>query len=190
MIKIVVTGAYSTGKTTLVQDLADTLARRGVGLQVLPDISRTCPMPLNTDQTDDTTLWLIGSQISAEVAAAASGADVVLCDRGIPDILSHHLEVLGRRPERRVELLRAFLDEWVSTYDLLLLSRVDETIPVVADGLRVTDPAYRSLLDLYAAQVVEGRAASVTLPFGEPARLETALQAIARRLAASPAAAT
>src|SRR5438046_1871174 len=108
MIKVVVTGAYSTGKTTLVDVLAGALARDGISREVLPDISRRCPMPLNTSQTDDTTLWLIGSQVSGEVAAAATGAEVILCDRGIPDILSHHLEVLARRPERRVEMLRPF----------------------------------------------------------------------------------
>lgn len=181
--KVVVTGAYSTGKTILVGTLAAALADYGISCTVLSDVSRQCPMPLNTAQTGDGTLWLVGNQVSAEIEACAAGSDVVLCDRGVPDILAHHLEVLSRRPESRVELLRPFLEDWLSTYDLLLLSRVDEAIPILADGLRNPDAAYRTLLDGYAVDVVSGLARTVTLPFGDGVRLETSLQAVKRRLA-------
>ena len=183
MIKVIVTGAYSTGKTTLVGDLAAAVVQDGWTCEVLADLSRRCPLPLNTDQTDDTTLWLIGSQVAAEIEASARGVDVVLCDRGVPDILAHHLEVLSRRAEQRVELLRPFLDRWMATYDLMLFSRVDETIPIEADGLRSTEATYRTLLDGFAEVIVGRLPTTLTLPFGESARLATSRQAVMRRLA-------
>ena len=185
-IKVVVTGAYSTGKTTLVCDLALAIGRAGFSCEVLQDISRSCPLPLNVDQTDDTTLWLIGSQVAAEIAAMSGSPDVILCDRGIPDILAHHLDVLTRRSEERVELLRPFLLQWLDTYDLLLLSRVNEAVPIEADGLRNTSPAYRTLLDGYAAMVTQGLGAAAELPFGEPARIEMSFHAVLRLLISSP----
>ena len=179
-VKVIVTGAYSTGKTTLSVDLHNTLIDRGMSCRLLPDISRSCPLPLNTEQADDTSLWLIGSQIASEIEAVAEAPDIVLCDRGIPDILAHQQDVALRRSDGSVALLRQFLDHWLSTYTLFLFSRVDEAVPIEPDGLRNTDPNYRSLLDRFAADVLKGSTNVVTLPFDPHARLDVALQAIRR----------
>ena len=179
-VKVIVTGAYSTGKTTLARDLRSALADRGVSCRLVPDVSRQCPLPLNTEQADDTSLWLIGSQIAGEIEAVAEAPDIVLCDRGIPDILAHQQDVASRRPAGSVALLRPFLDHWLSTYVLFLFSRVDETVPIERDGLRDPDPNYRTLLDGFAAGVLKGLSDVVTLPFDESERLNVALQAISR----------
>jgi nicotinamide riboside kinase len=185
MLKVIVTGAFSTGKTTLVGSLADALIGSGITVARLPDVARNCPVTLNSDQTDDASLWLLTTQISREIAAAFGMEQVLLCDRGVPDVLAHHLVVRERDGEGRVALLDRFLDIWLETYDLILLSRVDESVPIMSDGLRDGDAAYRTMLDDYAARVLAGRKGVHELPFEGAQRLDYAREMIARSLASS-----
>jgi len=185
MLKVIVTGAFSTGKTTLVGALAAALVGSGFTVARLADVARSCPVPLNSDQTDDASLWLLTTQVAREIAAALGPEQVLLCDRGVPDVLAHHLEVRDRDGASTVALLDRFLDSWLETYDVILFSRVDESIPIVSDGLRVGDPTYRRMLDDYASKILSGRKGVHELPFGECPRLHYAREIVARSLTSS-----
>ncbi len=63
---MVITGAFSTGKTSLVDSLADALTGLGLTVARVPDVARNCPVPLNTGQTDDASLWLLMSKRCGE----------------------------------------------------------------------------------------------------------------------------
>lgn len=179
------TGAYSTGKTSLAAKLAEALSADGFAVALLPDVGRTCPLPLNNNQTDDASLWLLATQVSREIASQSSDVDLLICDRGIPDVLAHHEEVRARSSAGRVELLQPFLREWLKTYDLILFSRVDQAIPIEADDLRNEDPDYRTLLDGYAARVLTGVPNVFELPIGAAERLTYAREAATRWLSRS-----
>lgn len=185
MLKVIVTGAFSTGKTSLVASLADALISSGLTVATVPDAARNCPVPLNSDQTDAASLWLLTTQISREIAAALGPEQVLVCDRGVPDVLAHSLEVQGRDGAGKFKLLDRFLDSWLETYDLILFSRVDEAVPILPDGLRAEDAAYRTMLDGYAARVLSGRERVRELPFGEARRLDYAREMVTRSLSSS-----
>ncbi|HEV2567912.1 ATP-binding protein [Sphingomonas sp.] len=185
MLKVLVTGAYSTGKTGLVNSIGPALQAHGLQVDILPDTARTCPFPLNKEQTGAASLWLIGTQISREIERSAAVPDILICDRGVPDVLAHDLEAYRSGRGSGLELLKPFLAEWTRTYDLLLLSRVDRGIPVEPDGLRVEDPEYRDLLDGLAAEVLLGVAGVLELPPGPEDRLVYAREAILARLSKS-----
>ena len=106
----------------------------------------------------------------------------MLCDRGVPDILAHHLKVEAKARGSRVSLLRLFLQEWLGSYDLLLFSRIEPSLPIVPDGLRVEDPAYRIELDESAAKVLEGLERVIELPGGRTERAVYAFDAVICRL--------
>jgi hypothetical protein len=78
----------------------------------------------------------------------------------------------------------------MSTYDLILLSRVDERIPVSPDGVRIEDASYRTRLDRCATSVLEGSAHVVELPLGDAERLAYAFERVGEALDGSPIAAT
>jgi nicotinamide riboside kinase len=185
MLKVIITGAFSTGKTSLVASLADALISSGLTVARVPDVSRGCPVPLNRDQTDDASLWLLTTQISREIAASLGQEAVMLCDRGVPDVLAHHLEVQARNDDGKIRLLAPFLDNWLETYDLIFFSRLDEEIPIVPDGLRIEDAAYRTMLDGFAAEILSGRKQVYELPFGEAQRLDYARETVTRFLSSS-----
>jgi len=73
-------------------------------VNVLPDVARESPAPLNENQTDEASIWLASVQISREIAAGFRESDVLLCDRGVPDILAHHQDVEEGRRGGRVAL--------------------------------------------------------------------------------------
>lgn len=188
MLKVIVTGAYSTGKSTLVDALAMALLASGRTVAKVPDVARGSPVPLNAAQNADASLWLIATQVAREVEAAQGPEEVMLCDRGVPDVLAHDLDLAASGGW--VAPLRPFLDRWLSSYDLLLFARIDERIPIAADGLRVEDPAYRTRLDRCAAAVLDGRQGVSELPLGSAERLAYAIEAIERSLDAVRRAAT
>jgi nicotinamide riboside kinase len=182
VLKVIVTGAFSTGKTSLVDALSSDLVNRGLTVATLPDVARDCPVPLNADQTEDATLWLLATQIAREIEAALGAEMVMLCDRGVPDVLAHQFDLGSSGKAGWGDLLNPFLDSWLSTYDLILFSRVDERIPIASDGLRVEDSAYRTWLDQLADRVLFGRANVEELPSESTQRLGYAREAIVRSL--------
>lgn len=181
-MKVLVTGAYSTGKSMLVSALSGALCDDGLSVEVLSDVARDCPIALNCEQTEEATLWLLSTQIAREIEAAQRQCDIILCDRGIPDIRAHFQDVATRAKSHFVSRMAPFLDAWMAQYDLILLSRVDPTCPVEADGLRVADPLYRASLDVYAAEGLQGYDNVQELPYGFEKRVDYALDAIRRCL--------
>lgn len=182
MLKVIVTGAFSTGKTSLVDALSTDLVDRGLTVATVPDVARDCSVPLNADQTEDATLWLLATQIAHEIEAAFGPEMVMLCDRGVPDVLAHHLDLASSDKAGWADLLKPFLDSWLSTYDLILFSRIDERIPIASDGLRTEDSAYRTRLDQLAHRVLFGLANVEELPSESTQRLRYAREAIVRSL--------
>lgn len=192
MLKVIVTGAYSTGKTGLVDTLHFALTSSNRTVVRVPDVARQCPVPLNTEQNANATLWLIATQISREIEAGQGSEDVMLCDRGVPDVLAHDLDLnldLANGERSWIPLLNPLLKQWMLTYDLLLLARVDEQTPIATDGVRVEDAAYRTRLDHCAVSVLAGTLGVEELPLGGPERVAYALAAVERALEAAESAA-
>ncbi|MBB4209744.1 AAA family ATPase [Roseinatronobacter bogoriensis] len=165
-LKILITGAYSTGKSTLIAVVSKSLESSGIPVFVLSDSSREINFPLNREQGHDTTLWLLSWQISKERLSKSLGASyrVVFCDRGVPDILAHDLEARRRGQELQSEIALQAALNWCCSYDLSFLSTIDETIPVQEDGVRVADPSYRRLMGEFAAQTAAYLTTCQTLP--------------------------
>ncbi len=148
-LKVAISGAFSTGKTTLVTALTRDLELQGLKVSSVDDVARDAPMPLHRDQTPHASAWLIGTQIARESEASRQHANLVLCDRAVFDVLSHTLII---RPNSRAEKqllsdIWALGKAWAGTYDLVLTTTIDESLPPIADGLRVADESYRRLLD-------------------------------------------
>jgi nicotinamide riboside kinase len=178
-LKVIVTGAYSTGKTTFVRSLERSLKATGKTFAVLDEVSRICPFPLNREQTGQSNIWLATTQISRELHAASTGTDIILCDRGIPDILAHMFERNSSADPMLLELTR-FLESWCGTYDLFLATTIDPEIAPIPDGIREPDPAYREKLHRAAEAILDRYVNVEWLPLGLDRRTAYALTLIGR----------
>ena len=137
--KIGFIGTHGVGKTTLCYGLAARLKARDVVLEIVHEVARRCPLPINEATSSAAQSWILHTQIADELAAAARHP-VVICDRSVLDNYVYLL-LAGGRATALDELVRF----WLATYDRLVY------VPIVdeprADGMRSTDAGFQRAVD-------------------------------------------
>ena len=137
--KIAFIGSHGVGKTTLCYGLAARLKVRDVSLDVVHEVARRCPLPINEETGVAAQSWILHTQLGEELVAG-DRHPVVICDRSVLDNYVYLLLAAGRQPG-----LEPLIDYWVGTYDLLV------HVPIVArpsaDGVRATSPSFQSAVD-------------------------------------------
>lgn len=104
-MKIVVTGSIYAGKTTLVNSL------RGIqGIAILPEtasefVHRDKNIVFKPDFQD----ILFDEQTKRELALQSQGQLIIVCDRGVPDIITH-AKFFGQE-------IKPEWEAWMKTYD-------------------------------------------------------------------------
>jgi predicted ATPase len=109
-LKIAFIGTHGVGKTTLCFDLASRLKRLDLGVDIVKEVARSCPLPINRDTTVEAQAWILHSQIAQEIASQTQN-DVVICDRSVLDNYAYLVHRAGRRPE-----YDALVGRWAGTY--------------------------------------------------------------------------
>lgn len=138
-LKIAFIGTHGVGKTTLCYGLAARLKARDVALEVVHEVARRCPLPINEATSVAAQSWILHTQMAEELVAA-DRYRVVICDRSVLDNYVYLLLATGSQPA-----LEPLVAAWVRSYNLLL------HVPIVeepsADGVRATDPAFQAAID-------------------------------------------
>jgi nicotinamide riboside kinase len=138
-MKIALIGTHGVGKTTLCYELAARLKRRDVDVELVREVARRCPLPINRDTSRDAQAWILHTQMAWELEAQARGA-VVLCDRSVLDNFCYLLYAAGPQPA-----WEPLLSAWMPTYDLLI--KVPAWTPPRWDGVRDTDTSFQRRID-------------------------------------------
>ncbi len=170
--KIAFIGTHGVGKTTLCFELAARLKRMDQRVDLVKEVARSCPLPLNRQTTVAAQSWILHTQIAREIEAALD-QDWLVCDRSVLDNYAYLVALYGRR-----EPFDQIVREWIGSYALLAW------VPVLDrpryDGVRDTDRAYQQRIDEVIGELVAS--------FGvEPLRLDPAgrgswIDAVASRL--------
>jgi nicotinamide riboside kinase len=138
-LKIAFVGTHGVGKTTLCFDLASQLKRLDLGVDLVKEVARRCPLPINEETTPDAQAWILHTQIAEELAAAVM-YEVVICDRSVLDNYAYLVARAGRRPE-----LDPLVGNWIRTYDALF------KVPILGtpsfDGTRAVSPTFQVEID-------------------------------------------
>ena len=146
-MKIAFIGSHGVGKTTLCFDLAARLKRLDLAVDLVKEVARACPLPINQDTTLEAQAWILHTQIAEELAAASRYA-VVVCDRSVLDNYAYLTCRTGRRPE-----YDALVQAWVGTYDGLF--KVPILTPPSFDGTRDVSAAFQAVVDRTIDGLVE-----------------------------------
>jgi nicotinamide riboside kinase len=151
-VKIAFIGTHGVGKTTLCFDVAARLKRLDLAVDLVKEVARACPLPINRDTTLDAQAWILHTQIAHEIAAAAR-YQVVVCDRSALDNYAYLVQQVGRRPE-----LDALVRSWMATYDGLF--KVPILSPPSFDGTRDTSATFQADVD----RVIDGLLEALEVP--------------------------
>lgn len=146
-MKIAFIGSHGVGKTTLCFDLASRLKRLDLAVDIVKEVARGCPLPINRETTMEAQAWILHSQIAQEIAAV-SREQVVICDRSVLDNYAYLVHRAGRRPA-----YDALVAEWVRTYDVLC--KVPIVTPPTFDGYRDTSVGFQGEVDRIIDQLLD-----------------------------------
>jgi nicotinamide riboside kinase len=138
-VKIAFIGTHGVGKTTLCYDLAGALKRSGVAVDMVKEVARLSPLPINRQTSKDAQTWILMTQVAEEIRSGAYH-EVVVCDRSALDNYAYMMLACGRqRPFER------FVAYWMKSYDLLF--KVPISGAASADGVRDTDEFFMRSID-------------------------------------------
>lgn len=144
--KLAFVGTHGVGKTTLCFDLASQLKRLDLAVDLVKEVARRCPLPINEETTPEAQAWILHTQMSEEIAAAAIN-EVVICDRSVLDNYAYLVARVGRRPE-----LDPLVASWIRTYDALF------KVPVLDapsfDGTRAVSRSFQMEIDATIDQLL------------------------------------
>ena len=138
-LKVAFVGTHGVGKTTLCFDLASQLKRLDLGVDIVKEVARRCPLPINEETTLDAQEWILHTQIAEEIEASAS-YEAVICDRSVLDNYAYLVARVGRRPA-----LDSLVCDWIGGYQGLF------KVPVLGapsfDGKRAVSPGFQLEID-------------------------------------------
>jgi nicotinamide riboside kinase len=178
-LRISVSGAFSTGKSTLIDAAARRLREVGHKPAVIAEVARgvlAAGYLLDREATIESYLFYVRQQLAAD--RACSDAGLLLSDRTLIDLLAYVVVNDDPAiPREFVDLLAEIVRYETEFYDLYCYLPVE--FAPAADGEREVDPAYqqvvsrrlRELIDEFGVSVVELRG-TVT------ERVETLLEVI------------
>ncbi len=148
-MKIALIGSHGVGKTTLCFELAAALKRRNADVEMVREVARRCPLPINQETTVAAQEWILHTQIAWEIEAAAN-SEVVLSDRSVLDNYCYLVHAVGS-----MRAWESFIDRWLPTYDVLVHVPVSERPSY--DGVRAVDPAFQLLIDVLLEGMIAAR---------------------------------
>jgi len=146
IMKIAFIGTHGVGKTTLCFELAACLKRLDIGVDIVKEVARHCPLPINRDTTVDAQAWILHTQIARELELSRL-YEAVICDRSVLDNYAYMIHAAGRRLE-----LEPFIRHWLGTYDMLV--HVPVVTPPSFDGTRDTSVAFQTSIDTILRDMV------------------------------------
>ncbi len=159
-MKLAFIGSHGVGKTTLCYDLASALKRQGINVDMVKEVARLSPLPINRKTSLEAQMWILATQIAEEIRSG-SQADVVVCDRSALDNYAYLTFACGRQKP-----IERFVDHWMKSYDLLF--KVPISGAASPDGVRDTDEFFmRNIDQLVDTLLAEKKIVHERLPDGQ-----------------------
>jgi len=149
MVKLAFIGTHGVGKTTLCYDLGAVLKKRGLHVDLVKEVARLSPLPINRKTSIEAQMWILTTQIAEEIRSAAHH-EVVVCDRSVLDNYAYLVFAAGRQ-----RWLEPLVNRWMKSYDLLF--KVPISGDASPDGIRDTDEFFMRQIDRLVDELVEER---------------------------------
>lgn len=151
MKKIAVVGTHGVGKTTLCNAIVKRAREEGKSVELIGEVVRECPYPINEDMTFEACQWIVLTQILREMEAEKKKPDLIVCDRSAydPCIYFDYLRKINRSKydQDRLDNLRYSTNSYLKTYSNILFVRPSGKL-IEKDGFRMSDPKMQCEIDM------------------------------------------
>lgn len=138
-MKIALIGSHGVGKTTLCFDVAARIKRLDLAVELVKEVARLCPLPINRETTVEAQAWILHTQIAEEIVAA-SRYQIVVSDRSVLDNYAYMVHQSGRH-----DAYEPLVRKWMATYDHVF--KVPIIAPPSFDGTRDTSTTFQRDVD-------------------------------------------
>jgi nicotinamide riboside kinase len=147
-MKIGIIGSFSTGKTTLVTELANILKKSGRTVGVVDEVARRCPLPIDKTQSLQASLWILNTTINDEILSEHNN-ELTITDRSAFDVWAYVKYNFSNKNKdsRLMSLIESTIRFWLPTYDFLFYAHIDPELEIEADGVRIADRVYQKEID-------------------------------------------
>jgi thymidylate kinase len=135
-LKLALIGTHGVGKTTLAYELCSLLKKSRRNVELVTEVARQSPFPVNAATTIEGQLWILHAQIVAELDAARR-APHVITDRSVLDNYCYLVNKFGRQAQ-----LEPWLAWWMDSYDVLA-GVPPVSAEIAADGFRSEDRSFQ-----------------------------------------------
>lgn len=149
-MKIAIIGTHSTGKTTIINRLADYFTSHEQSVHILPEFARLCPFPINEGTTLEAQNWIQEEQIKQE-AAIDHRKSILLCDRATLDNFAYMHKAANGADIHAYEKRAA---AHMHSYDYIFKTKKLD-VAARADGVRTTDQTFRDQIDVLIHHFLE-----------------------------------
>lgn len=139
-MKIALIGTHGVGKTALVYDLAAHLKRENYDVDIVREVARDCPLPINEERTLEAQRWITFTRIAREYELGDK-AKILICDRSTLDDYIYTYSKFGDD-----FLTLPVVSEWVKTYNLLFRVPISPSY-LKNDGVRSVDKDFQREID-------------------------------------------
>ncbi|MBI4095637.1 MAG: AAA family ATPase [DPANN group archaeon] len=158
-LKVGITGAHGTGKTSLAHSLVGHLKELGFNAGYIREFVRDCPLPVGTEKENSAAAqtWILCRQLIEELEAVHK-YDILVCDRTVIDNYAYFLWNLraGRLADSGLQKIAAeIFENWAHSYDIIF--KLPITVPLSADGFRSTDIEWQKEIDKIISEVLSDK---------------------------------
>jgi predicted ATPase len=141
-MKIGITGAHGTGKTTLM----NAFVKRHPEFKRITEVARDCPFPINEGTTDKAQRWILHEMINRELGAYPND---MITDRTTLDSWAYTKRATMKgtiKEETSMEIGRIAMP-WMLTYDYVFYVPIE--FELKQDGVRSVDRLFQKDIDSY-----------------------------------------
>lgn len=147
-MKIAFVGSHSVGKTTACWYVGTMLKQEGYNsVELLPELARVCPLPINEKSTFATTLWILLEQMKSEYfmlnKLSHKKQMILLLDRSIFDNYAYGIAMQPCKEK----FLRTIIEAWAKEHPYNALLYFPIGWKPVDDGIRSTYAEYQKSID-------------------------------------------
>ena len=139
-MKIAFIGTHGTGKTNLVYQLAYSLKKAGSKVDVLTEVVRDSPFPINEETTLESQKWILFTQYIREIEKEKKCKHLI-CDRSLIDNYAYYVNKFGRAKE-----LEPFILDHMQTYNYLFKVPINKKY-LIKGGVRSLDETFQKEID-------------------------------------------